>query len=50
MTKKTNQKLTLDRPVTYQIKVLGKLEENWQDWAGELKVTVGSDDDSDRFC
>jgi len=37
------QKLTLDRPATYQIKVPGKLDENWPDWAGEMTVTVGSD-------
>jgi hypothetical protein len=25
--------LTLDRPVTYQIKVSGELNESWVDWA-----------------
>ena len=40
MTKKGKHKLTLDRPATYQIKVQGKLDENWPDWAGELTVTV----------
>ena len=43
--KKTKQKLTLDRPATYQIKVPGHLDESWSDWAGVMKVTVGSDDD-----
>lgn len=42
MTKRGKQKLTLDRPMTYQIKVQGKLDENWPDWAGEMAVTVGS--------
>ena len=46
MTKKGKHKLTLDRPATYQIKVQGKLDENWPDWAGELTVTVESDGDS----
>ena len=36
-------KLTLDQPATYQIKVQGKLDENWPDWAGEMTVTVGND-------
>ena len=43
MIKNTKQKLTLDRPVLYQVKVPGKLDENWPDWAGEMAVTVVSD-------
>ncbi len=43
--KKIKQKLTLDRPATYQIKVPGHLNESWADWAGGMKVTVGSDSD-----
>lgn len=43
---KTNkQKLTLDRPVTYQIKVPGALDERWSAWDGEMTITVESDDD-----
>ena len=38
------QKLTIDRPVTYQIKVPGKLDESWLDWAEGMKVTVESKD------
>jgi hypothetical protein len=45
MMKKDKQKLTLDRPATYQIKVPGELDERWSDWYGEMTVTVGSDDD-----
>ena len=26
------QKLTLDRPVTYQIKVPGELDDSWSEW------------------
>jgi hypothetical protein len=45
MTKKTKQKLTLDRLAIYQIKVPGELDEKWSHWAGLMTVTVGSDDD-----
>jgi len=40
---KDKSQLTLDQPVTYQIKVPGKLDENWPDWAGEMDVTEESD-------
>ena len=43
--KEIKQKLTLDRPATYQIKVPGHLNESWSDWAGEMTVTGGRDDD-----
>lgn len=33
-------KLTLDRPFCYQIKVPGELDESWADWDGRLTVTV----------
>ena len=39
------QKLTLDQPATYQIKVPGHLDESWSEWAGGMKVTVESKDD-----
>ena len=42
--KKDKPQLTLDQPVTYQIKVPGELDESWLDWAGEMKVIVESDD------
>ena len=45
MMKKTKQKLTLDRPATYQIKVPGELDERWSDWDGVMTVTYESDDD-----
>lgn len=45
MVKEGKQKLTLDRPVTYQIKVPGELDERWTDWNGEITVTVASDRD-----
>jgi hypothetical protein len=43
--KKNEQKLTLDQPVTYQIKVQGYISESWSDWAGGMTITVESKDD-----
>jgi hypothetical protein len=34
------QKLTLDRPATYQIKVPGHLDESWLDWDGEITIST----------
>jgi hypothetical protein len=45
MMKKAEQKLTLYRPVTYQIKVPGHLGEGWSDWAGRMTITVESEGD-----
>ena len=45
MMKEVIHKLTLDRPVTYQIKVPGHLDESWTEWDGRMTVTVESDDD-----
>ena len=45
MTKRDKQKLTLDRPATYQIKVPVELDERWSDWIGEMAITVEIDDD-----
>ena len=42
--KETNQKLTLDKPVSYQIKVPGHLDESWSEWVEGMKVTVASED------
>ena len=39
------QKLTLDRPATYQIKVPAHLDVSWADWAGRMTITVESDVD-----
>ena len=44
MIKKGMHKLTLDQPASYQIKIQGKLGENWSDWASGIKVAVESDD------
>ena len=45
MIKKAKQKITLDQPVTYQIKVPGELDERWSDSNREMTVTVESDED-----
>ncbi|MCK4898852.1 MAG: hypothetical protein KAS38_08740 [Anaerolineales bacterium] len=39
------QKLSLDRPATYQIKVPGQLDESWSDWNGGMTITVESKND-----
>ncbi|MFB0533834.1 MAG: hypothetical protein ACETWR_02515 [Anaerolineae bacterium] len=43
--KAVKQKLTLDQPATYQIKVPGHLDESWSDWAGGMTITVESEGD-----
>jgi hypothetical protein len=43
--KDMKQKLTLDRPATYQIKVPGELDKSWSDWAGGMTITVESEGD-----
>ncbi len=45
MMKKAKPKLTLDRLVTYQIKVPGELDASWSEWNGEMVITFESDDD-----
>ena len=41
--KEDKQKLTLDRPATYQIKVPGHLDDSWSDWAEGMTITVESE-------
>jgi len=45
MMKQVKQKLTLDQPATYQIKVAGHLDESWAEWAGGMAITVENGDD-----
>ena len=45
MKSKAKQKLSLDQSATYQIKVPGHLDESWSDWAGEMVIMTGSDED-----
>jgi hypothetical protein len=43
--KKEIEKLTMDRPATYQIKVPGKIDVSWADWVGKMAITVESEGD-----
>jgi hypothetical protein len=43
--KQMRQKLTLDRPATYQIRVPGQIGESWSDWAGGMTIAVDSEGD-----
>ncbi|MGD8627105.1 MAG: hypothetical protein PVJ34_21395 [Anaerolineae bacterium] len=45
MGKNDKPKLTLDRPVTYQIKVPGHLDESWSDWVGGMTIEVEGEGD-----
>jgi hypothetical protein len=45
MMKEIKQKLTLDQPATYQIKVPGHLDKSWSEWAGGMAITVENGDD-----
>jgi hypothetical protein len=44
MIEKNKQKLTLDQPITYQIKVPELLDDGWSDWEGAMTVMDESDD------
>ncbi len=41
--KEDKQKITQDRPVTYQIKVPGHLNQRWSEWVEGMTVMVDSD-------
>lgn len=45
MISKGTHTLTLDQPVTYQIKVPGEFGDSWSDWIGDLTVAVETVDD-----
>jgi len=38
-----NKQSGLDQPARYQIKVQGKLSENWSDWFSSMTVTLEND-------
>ena len=44
MIRKGKQKLTLDRPATYQIQVLGHMDKSWSDWVGGMTIAIEGDD------
>lgn len=43
--KNVKQMLTLDRPMIYQIKVPGQLNEHWSEWNGTMTIAVDSQSD-----
>lgn len=43
MKKNYKQKLSLDQPAIYRIKVPGVLDEKWLDWDGDVMITVECD-------
>ena len=47
MATKSNQKLTLYQPVKYEIKVPGKLDEQWLDWNEGIRVSIENDINGD---
>ena len=42
---KSQEKLTLDRAATYEIKVPGHLDKSWSVWNGKMTVTIACADD-----
>lgn len=42
----TGQKLTLDRPATYEVIVPGRLDESWSDWVEGMNMAYTCDEDS----
>lgn len=42
----THQRLRLDQPATYQIKVQGRLSEKWSDWFDGMTITAETSDAS----
>lgn len=49
MTKDRKDRLSLDRPATYEIKVPGKIDIRRADWAGELSISFESKGDGPPF-
>ena len=45
MMKDVKQKLTLDRPATYQIQVPGQIGSSWTEWADRMTITVEREGD-----
>ena len=40
---KARRGFTLDRPLTYQIRVAGHLDESWADWVGDMTIAIESE-------
>lgn len=50
MMNESNPKLGVSRPVTYQIKIEGHLDEYWSEWFDGLTMTYDEDDDTILTC
>ena len=44
MAQNSQQRLTMDKQVPYQIKVPGEFDVNWADWVGSVTVKVENED------
>ena len=42
---KDRQKLTLDKPAKYEVRVPGRLAASWSEWAGGMSMTVAGEGD-----
>lgn len=42
---KNSRKLTLDRPITYQIRVPAHLDDSWSDWVEGMAIEVQNEED-----
>jgi hypothetical protein len=40
MMMKLNEKLTLDRPAPYEIKIPGELDQSWSEWDGQITLKI----------
>ena len=41
-------KLTLYSPATYQIKIPGRMDESWVEWAENIEISIETDDDGEE--
>ena len=41
-------KLTLYSPATYQIKIPGRMDESWVEWAKNIEISIETDDDGEE--
>jgi len=45
MEKNSKHKLTLDRPLTYQIKIPGHIDKSWSEWVENIEIEIDTDAD-----
>jgi hypothetical protein len=44
--RETENRLSLDRPAVYEIRVPGHLDATWSDWIGEMAIHLEGGDDA----